>query len=180
MSRGCRGADGNRVAVPVPRVEPLLAGGGGVRARCVSACVRRWEGARRRERGETQPALPTGVTPVRLPNPVLQLCAVLCRRGLGRFSGEVAAVIGPSRSRHVWCDTHVTPMGRSLIAPVVTGLFPVALRHRASLAKCVCKYGDFKNLYRYSKPFSPTVLQSKTFLCIIINKLLMKNKNVCR
>lgn len=34
--------------------------------------------------------------------------------------------------------------GRSLIAPMVSSLIPDALRHSASasLAKCVCKYGD--------------------------------------
>ena len=65
-------------------------------ARCVSAGVRRWEGE------ETHAALPTGVTPVRLPDPALQLCAVLGRRGtLGWFGGEVASVIGPRSCRHV-------------------------------------------------------------------------------
>lgn len=71
-------------------------------ARCVCARLRRWEGARRRKRGETQPALPAGVSPVRLPDPALQLCAVFARRGsLGRFGGEVESVIGPRSSRHV-------------------------------------------------------------------------------
>lgn len=160
MSRGCR------VAVPVPRVEPLLAGGGGVRARCVSACVRRWEGARRRERGETQPALPTGVTPVRLPNPVLQLCAVLCRRGLGRFSGEVAAVIGPSRGRHVCCDAHVTLIGRSLIAPVVTGLFPVALRHSASKQSAFVNTGISKTCTAIQNPSARRYCRLKQFFTL--------------
>lgn len=103
MSRGCRGANRNRVAVPVPGVEPLRAGGGGVCARRVSARVRRWEGAGRREGGEAQPALPAGVAPVRLPDPVLQLRAVLCRRGgPGRFNGEVSAGVAPGGGRHVW------------------------------------------------------------------------------
>lgn len=97
-----RGAAWDRVAVPAPGVKPLLAGGGGVRARCVSARLRQWEGARRRKSGETQPALPAGVAPVGLPEPALQRCAVFGRRGrLGRFGGEVAFVIGPGSSRHV-------------------------------------------------------------------------------
>lgn len=102
MRRRCRGAGRNRVAVPVAGVKPLLAGGGGVCARCVGARLRRWEDARRRKRGETQAALPAGVTPVRLPDPLLQLCAVFGGRGsLGRFGREVASVIGPRSGRHV-------------------------------------------------------------------------------
>lgn len=119
MSRGCRGVDRNRVAVPAPGVEPLLAGGGGVCARRVSACLRRWEGARRREGGEAQPALPAGVAPVRLPDPVLQLRAVLCRRGgLGRFNGEVTAGVTPGSSRHVWSGARVSlPLWADLQLP---------------------------------------------------------------
>lgn len=102
MGRRCRVAGRDRVAVPVPGVEPLLAGGGGVCARRVSARLWRCEGARRRKGGEAQPAVPAGVAPVRLPEPLLQLGAVLGGRGgLGRFGGEVAPVVGARSSGHV-------------------------------------------------------------------------------
>lgn len=75
-------------------------------ARRVGARLRGWEGARRREGGEAEPALPAGVAPVRLPDPALQLGAVLrggAGGGLGRFDGEAAAAaVGARCSRHVW------------------------------------------------------------------------------
>lgn len=110
-----------RVAVPVPRVKSLLraAGWWGRCTRCLKACPWRREVARRWERCQRQVALPVGITPVILPNPLLQLYAVFrCCGGLGRLSvtfRAVAAVVTLRRSKHVWPTAQASLIAHKLL-----------------------------------------------------------------
>lgn len=93
MRRGCWDADGSRVVVPASRGETLLLVSGVRGTQCVSACSR--------------PALPAGVAPVILPNPLLQLRAVLGRcGGLRRLSVTLRAVAAGVTRRY---SHHVRP-----------------------------------------------------------------------